>query len=152
LAPAVDTDGMVVGIYISPDGVCFSFRDGLGYTKAAQLEVKVLPFHEVTDLEVEGQKIARVVTSQGSFAADLVINAAAAWAPGIGRMVGVELPNHAEKHEAIVTESLHAFLGPNLIPMNSGMYVAQTMRGEIYACVGLVMGRRPITKRPSPSS
>lgn len=141
LAPAVNTDGMVGGIYHQRDGVCFPFAMVWGYTKVCRkLGVKVLPFHEVTALEAEGDKIARVVTPHGAFAADLVVNAAAAWAPGIGRMAGVELPNHPEKHEAIVTESLHAFLGPNLIPMNSGMYVAQTMRGEIYACVGLEKG------------
>ena len=136
--PQINLDGIVVGAYHKNDGVSFPYAMVWGYAKVcAQLGVKVLPFHDVLGLGVEGKKIAVVQTNQGDFAADLVINCTAAWAPAIGRMCGVELPNHAEKHEAIVTEALHSFMTPNLIPMNSGMYLAQTMRGEIYTCVGL---------------
>jgi sarcosine oxidase subunit beta len=138
----VNTDGVKVGAFHQRDGVCFPFAMVWGYTKVCrQLGVKVLPFHEVVGLEVAGKRIAKVQTNRGPFEADLVINAAAAWSPAIGQMCGVSLPNEPEKHEAIVTESLHAFLTPNLIPMNSGMYVTQTMRGELYACVGLEKGR-----------
>ncbi len=139
--PDINTNGIIVGSFHQKDGVCFPFAMVWGYAKACrQLGVRVLDFHEVTGFELAGDKITQVVTPRGKFAADLVINATAAWAPNIGRMCGVELPNHPEKHEAIVTEPLHPFLGTNLIPMDSGMYVAQTMRGEIYACVGLEKG------------
>ncbi|HPM78120.1 MAG TPA: FAD-binding oxidoreductase [bacterium] len=141
MVPEISTDGMKLGIYHRRDGVCFPFAMVWGYTKVCeQLGVKVRPFHEAIDLEVEGDKIARVVTPKGKFDCDLVVLCAAAWSPQIAAKVGLELPNTAEKHEAIVTEALHPFLGPNLIPMDSGMYVAQTMRGEIYACVGLEKG------------
>lgn len=141
MAPEINTDGIKIGSYHHKDGVCFPFAMVWGYTKVCrQLGVKVLPHHEVTALEVSGNKITSVTTPRGKFAADLVVNAAAAWSPQIGAMCGVELPNYPEKHEAIVTEALHPFLTPNLIPMDSGMYVAQTMRGELYACVGLVKG------------
>jgi sarcosine oxidase subunit beta len=140
-APTINTDGVVVGAFHQKDGVCFPFAMVWGYAKACRrLGVQVLPFHEVIGLEVAGEKITQVVTNRGRFAADLVINGAAVWSPNIGRMCGVELPNCAEKHEAIVTEPLHPFLGACLIPMDSGMYLAQTMRGEIYACVGLEKG------------
>jgi sarcosine oxidase, subunit beta len=136
--PMINTDGIVVGAFHQRDGVCFPFAMVWGYTKACRkLGVRVLPFHEVTGLEMLGKKIARVITNRGPFQADLVINAAAAWAPRLAGLCGVALPNYPQKHEAIVTEALHPFLSPNLIPMDSGMYVAQTMRGEIYACVGL---------------
>lgn len=136
--PEIDTDGIVAGAFHRRDGVCFPFAMVWGYTKACrQLGVRVLPFHEVVGLKVAGNRLTTVETNQGDFEADLVVNAAAAWSPPIARMCGVELPNHAEKHEAIVTESLHNFLSTTLIPMDSGMYVAQTARGEIYACVGL---------------
>jgi sarcosine oxidase subunit beta len=136
--PQLNAQGLAVGAFHQRDGVCFPFAMVWGYTKVCrELGVKVLPFHEVTGLEVVGRKIARVVTNRGPFDADLVVNAASAWAPQLGEMCGVAMPNYPEKHEAIVTEALHPFLGPNLIPMNSGMYVTQTMRGELYACVGL---------------
>ncbi|NLH49220.1 MAG: FAD-binding oxidoreductase [Myxococcales bacterium] len=141
LVPWINTAGIRLGSFHKRDGVCFPFAMVWGYTKVCrQLGVEVLAHHEVTALETAGTKIVQVVTPRGAFAADLVVNATSAWAPQIGRMCGVELPNHPEKHEAIVTEPLHSFLGTNLIPMNSGMYVAQTMRGEIYACVGLEKG------------
>jgi heterotetrameric sarcosine oxidase beta subunit len=136
--PELNTEGVHVGAFHQRDGVCFPFAMVWGYTKVCRsLGVRVLPFHEATGLKIVGDRIAAVETDHGEFAADLVVNCAAAWAPEIGRMCDVELPNHPEKHEAIVTEALHPFLGPNLVPMDSGMYVTQTMRGELYACVGL---------------
>jgi len=136
--PGINTDGIVLGCFHKKDGVCFPFAMVWGYTKVCrQLGVRVLPFHEALGLRVANRKITVVETNRGEFPADLVVNCAAAWAPQIGRMCGVEMPNYPEKHEAIVTEALHSFMGPNLVPMNSGIYVTQTMRGELYACLGL---------------
>ena len=140
--PQINTDGIVVGSFHQKDGVCFPFAMIWGYAKACRrLGVKVLPFHEAIGLEVAGDRIVQVATNRGRFAADLVVNAAAVWAPDIGRLCGVELPNCPEKHEALVTEPLQPFMGTNLVPMDSGMFLAQTMRGEVYACVGLEKGR-----------
>ena len=137
LVPAINADCIVAGAYNPRDGVLFPFPVLWGYARAAKERgVKILPFAEVTGINLAGGKIAEVITGKGAIETPMVINAAGAWAPVIGKMAGVDLPNRAEKHEAIVTEPLAAFLGPNLVPMDSGMYVAQTMRGEIYACVG----------------
>jgi sarcosine oxidase subunit beta len=141
LVPEINLDGIVVGAFHQRDGVCFPFAMVWGYAKVCrELGVRVLPGHEVVGLEMRGRKLTGVATNRGAFAADLVVNAAAAWSPRIGEMCGVALPNHPEKHEALVTEALHPFLSTCLVPMNSGMYAAQTMRGELYACVGLQKG------------
>ncbi len=136
--PEISLRGIVVGEFHRRDGVCFPYAMVWGYAKVCrELGVQVRPGTNVVGLEVRDKKIARVLTDRGAFDADLVVNAAAAWSPNIGAMCGVALPNYPEKHEAIVTEALRPFLESCLIPMDSGMYLAQTIRGELYACVGL---------------
>lgn len=137
MVPQLSTDGIVAGSFNQKDGVLFPFPVLWGYAKAAtERGAKIMPFTPVTGIDVKNGRVAGVHTDKGLIETELVINAAGAWAPEIGRLVGVALPNRPEKHEAVVTEPLTAFLGPNLVPMDTGMYVTQTMRGEIYACVG----------------
>lgn len=137
MVPHIDADKIVAGAFNQKDGVLFPFPVLWGYASAArEMGTRILTFTEVQDIKTHNGMITKVVTDKGDIETSLVINATASWAPFIGKMVGVDLPNKAEKHEAIVTEPLHPFLEPNLVPMDSGMYVAQTMRGEIYACVG----------------
>lgn len=136
MVPQINLDGVVAGAFNQKDGVLFPFPVLWGYASAAkQMGVNIQTHTEVVDIKTKNGKITKVVTDKGDIETSMVINAVAAWAPQIGKMVGVDLPNKVEKHEAIVTEPLHPFLGPNLVPMDSGMYAAQTMRGEIYACV-----------------
>lgn len=137
MVPQINMNGIVAGAFHQKDGVLFPFPVLWGYARAAKsLGVRILTFTEVTDIKTKSGKIEKVITDKGDIETSIVVNATASWAPEIGKMVGVSLPNKAEKHEAIVTEPLHPFLGPNLVPMDCGMYVTQTMRGEIFACGG----------------
>ncbi len=51
-------------------------------------------------------------------------------------MAGVELPNHPERHEILVTEPLKPFLDPMLVDLSTGLYVNQDMRGEVIGGLG----------------
>lgn len=53
----------------------------------------------VTDVEMTGGQVTGVVTTDGSISTRAVVNCANAWAPEIGRMVGVELPIQASRHQ-----------------------------------------------------
>ena len=77
-----------------------------------------------------------VVTPRGRIRCNLVVNAAAAWAPAVARLAGVELPNKPERHEILVTESLKPFLEPLVSELGSGLYYSQSLRGEIVGGLG----------------
>ena len=60
----------------------------------------------VTGIEVQKGKMRSVSTRAGAIKADLVINAAGAWAASIGKMAGVEVPVSPYKMTMLVTEQV----------------------------------------------
>jgi sarcosine oxidase, subunit beta len=134
-------DGIKAGSFNHSDGSLFPFSVVWAFDKGIRNEGnRVITHCTVKGIETESGKIKKVITDCGEFETSVVVNAAGAWSPEIGRMVGVELPNHPEKHEALVTEPLRPFLGPNLVPMDTGLFIEQTMRGELYSCLGVEKG------------
>jgi glycine/D-amino acid oxidase-like deaminating enzyme len=141
LCPYLNTDDVLAGSFNPNDGVLFPFSVVHAFAKGIKKHGNSLITHNpVTNIEIQSGKIRRVATDQVEIETSIIVNAAGTWAPAIGAMAGVDLPNYPEKHEALVTESLRPFLGPNLVPMDSGLFVSQTMRGEIYACLGVEKG------------
>lgn len=59
---------------------------------AASLGVRVQTGTEVIGFRTAGGRIAAVETTRGPRAADLVVLAAGAWSPGLGRMLGLRVP------------------------------------------------------------
>jgi sarcosine oxidase subunit beta len=53
----------------------------------------------VTNIEMNGGKVTGVVTTAGTISTRAVVNCANAWAPEIGKMVGVDLPVQASRHQ-----------------------------------------------------
>ncbi|MBZ0272906.1 FAD-binding oxidoreductase [bacterium] len=139
--PFLNLDGVAGGSFNAEDGVLFPFSVVWALAEGVRQHGGEVRTHvEVTGLDTAGNRVTRVRTNAGDIDADIVINAAGAWSPAIASMAGVRLPNYAEKHEAIVTEPLRPFLDPNVVPMDSGVWISQTMRGEIYACLGVDKG------------
>lgn len=138
LCPDLNMEGIQAGSYNPKDGALFPFSVVWAYAKGARGQgCTIMTQNKVTGIESKNGRILAVLTGQGPIETSLVINAAGTWAPSIGKMLGVDLPNRREKHQALVTESLRPFLGPNLVPMDSGLFLSQTMRGEIFACLGV---------------
>jgi sarcosine oxidase subunit beta len=138
LVPALDVSGFLAGAFNPTDGHLFPFPVVWGYADAARkLGARIHTFTEVVGLDAAGDRVTEVVTTRGRIAAGTVVNACGAWSAPVGRMLGVDLPNVPEKHEILVTEPLAPFVDPAVIPMDSGLYCSQTVRGELCACVGM---------------
>jgi len=137
LAPELDTGTILAGAYNATDGILHPFPVIWGYARAVErMGGTVLTFTEAKGIEIDHGRAVAVRTNRGRIAASRIVNACGAWAPEIGRMAGVEFPNKPELHEIIVTEPMRPFLKPAVIPMDTGLYCAQTLRGELVACVG----------------
>lgn len=147
IVPELSLEGVERASFNPKDGVVFPWPFIWGYAKAARdLGVRVETFMDVEGLDVENDRVRRVrlrrVGEHGagervSVECDDVVCCAGAWSPEIGRMVGLELPNHPHRHEICSTEALKPWLGPLVSDLTDGLYFSQSMRGEIVGGIGL---------------
>lgn len=132
IVPELSISGVIAASFNAEDGVVFPWPFVWGYAHGAQkLGVEIVPFNEVLGFKTTGRRIDSVLTAQGEIQTNRVVNAAGAWSPEIARMLGVELPNKAHRHEICSTEPLKLFLGPLVADLSNGLYFSQSMRGEI---------------------
>jgi len=105
LCPGLAVDGVIGATYCADDGIADPNGVTQGFAKAAQARgVEVRRGEEVTGIRVEGGRVAGVETSSGTIAAPAVVNAAGAWAQGIGRLAGVEVPVTPERRHIFIAQ------------------------------------------------
>jgi len=111
-------------------GAAYAPRDGkinpialtLGFAMGAkQRNAEILKGTAVLDIAVEGEQIAAVVTAAGKIETRTVVNAAGAYAPEIGRMLGIKIPITPRRGQLLVTEARPGLLKPWL---GSANYIA----------------------------
>jgi sarcosine oxidase subunit beta len=137
IVPELDPSRFLAASWNPDDGVVFPWPFLWGYAaRAERLGAAVRTFSRVTGFEVAGGRIRTVVTEHGRVACDTVVNAAGAWSPEVARLAGVTLPNRPTRHEILVTEPLRPWLGPLVSVLGSGLYLSQSLRGEIVGGMG----------------
>ncbi len=93
LAPAIDRAGLVGGAFCPTDGFIRPLAILDGYlAAAARLGVRVDWDSRVVAIERSGDRIDAVRTARGRVPADVVIDAAGAWAAPVAALAGVALP------------------------------------------------------------
>jgi sarcosine oxidase, subunit beta len=147
----LNTEGLVGASYLSSDGTLYPFPAIWAlYEANRSLGVEIALGREVTGVAQQDGRVVGVVTRTGSIPTDMLVNAAGGWSGDISRMAGLEVPNVATRHEILATEPLKPFLDPMVARLGDGLYVSQTMRGELVG--GLTMAHRPGTHSGMPSS
>ncbi len=126
----INTSAFSTASYFADGGVVFPWPVVWGLAKGCrELGVEI---YDYTPASVELNDGQLVVKANGeSYKADYVINAAGAWSNEISRQVGVELGNKVYREEICVTESLKPYLDPYIMDISTGVYLSQSMRGEI---------------------
>jgi sarcosine oxidase subunit beta len=144
----LDPSGIEAASYNPDDGVVFPWPFVWGYAQGARKRgVEVVTWHEVVGFETDGSRIEGVrvkscgppgtpVSDSVTLRTHKVVNAAGAWSPLIGRMLGVQLPNRPHRHEICSTEPLKPWLKPLVADLSDGLYFSQSTRGEIVGGVG----------------
>jgi hydrogen cyanide synthase HcnC len=106
------------------------YRLADAYRAAAQaLGANVITHTEVTGLHIQSGRVWAVETAAGPIACDLVVNAAGAWAPQIGRMAGLDIPVQPIRGQIVGTETLPKILSACL--STTDCYIAQKQHGEM---------------------
>lgn len=125
LAPGIDVSDLVGGTFCATDGsasptdVCAAFA-----RHARQLGVRILQGTQVDAVDA-ADRYLKVITAEGGFHADVVINAAGPWAPAIGTMVGVDHPIEPHPRQAFAIrrpEWIDAGM-PLTVDLDTGAYI-----------------------------
>jgi sarcosine oxidase subunit beta len=124
LNPAVRRDGIVGGTYCPSDGFIRPLGILDGYRRAAESagalfvwDARVVGFDRARD-----GRVVAVRTQRDTIATGAVVNAAGAWAAGVARLAGAELPVTPLRRQAAVT------VASNVLPASMPM--------TIFACDG----------------
>jgi sarcosine oxidase, subunit beta len=141
IVPDLNPDGLLGGTYSPGDGHCSPLLAGHAYYDQAKRYGATFHYNErVTGIVVEDGRVRGVETEQGRYGADVVVNAAGAWARSLGEMVGLDHPVQPDSHEAGITEPVAPFLAPMVVdirpePGSANYYFHQLATGQVAFCI-----------------
>lgn len=140
LVPGINMDGLLGSTFSPEDGSCSPLMLASAYFFHALKHGVQFHFNErVTGFETGGDKITKVITNKGSYAADTIINVAGNNARELGAMLDIDLPVFPDNHEAGITEPVARFFGPMVIdlrkrPGSANFYFYQNCEGQVCFC------------------
>ena len=133
--PQLRADDIVGGSFCSTDGFVDPYSAMIGFmTSAADRGAKLWKHTEVTGIHREN-KTWRVTTARDEVSAAKVVNAAGAWAAGVAKMVGVDLPVEPLRRMLVPTEPFDQFphTAPMIIDMSNGFHFRPESLGFLLA-------------------
>ena len=109
---------LVASTYSPQDGDVNPIELNLGFANAARrLGAEILLETEVTGCIIKGGRVEGVETAQGPIYAPVVVNAAGAWAPLIGKMAGLDLPIKPRRGQLMITEPVAPYIAQGILPL-----------------------------------
>ena len=139
--PGIHSDGLLGGTYSPEDSHLSPIKTAAAFfQRAKQFGVEFKCGERVIEIIRENGSVAGVKTTDSTFAAPIIINAAGAYAREIGGMVGLDLPVYPDCHEAGVTEPVRHFLSPMVVdirqfPRSKNFYFYQNLEGHFIFCI-----------------
>ncbi|UGS39003.1 NAD(P)/FAD-dependent oxidoreductase [Capillimicrobium parvum] len=103
LVPDLRCDDVSGGLFGPTDGYLDGQQLCMAYAEQAQARgARILARHELTGYDELPGGRHRLTTSRGRLECDVVLNAAGAWAPAVGALLGAPVQIVAERHQACV--------------------------------------------------
>ncbi len=107
IVPELRVDDVLAGVWCPTDGHASPNDVVQAYAAQARAGgVRILEGTAVTGIELEGDRVAAVRTTEGRLETRLVINAAGPQAPLVSRLAGVEIPVDPRRRHIFVTDAL----------------------------------------------
>ena len=107
LYPLMSTDGVHGAAWIAGDGYIDPSSLTQAYAKGArQGGARLLEGVTVKDIVVKHRRVVEVITDQGSWSCEVLVNAAGLWAREVAAMAGARLPAGVVEHQYLVTEKV----------------------------------------------
>ncbi|MFA5405535.1 MAG: FAD-binding oxidoreductase [Ignavibacteria bacterium] len=141
LVPGISMNNLRGGTFSPEDGSCSPLKVTGAYLSLAKKSGVEFCFNEeVTSIEMNGNKITSISTTKDKYSADIIINAAGAYAKDIGSMTGVNIPVNPDCHEAGITEPVQSFFKPMVVDIRPddqslNYYFYQNKEGQVVFCI-----------------
>lgn len=125
MLPGLRNDDIIGGSFCSTDGFVDPYSAMTGFmARAAEQGGQLWRSTEVTAIITDAKGIAGVETTRGHVATRIVVNAAGAWAAGLAKMAGVDLPVEPLRRMLVPSEPFTGFphSSPMVIDMSTGFH------------------------------
>ena len=100
LVPGALTDDIGAAAYEPESGYADPSGTAAGFLAAArELGTRLVQGHRATSVLVEGDTVTGVDTDKGRYSAPIVVDVAGAWAAGLARTVGLDVPVETWRHD-----------------------------------------------------
>ncbi len=136
LAPELRSDDIIGGSFCATDGFVDPHSVMTGFMlKAMERGVQLMRDTEVTGIRTDAGRISGVETTQGSLATRILVNATGAWAGGVARLAGVDLPVEPLRRMLVPTEPFDqvSHQSPMVVDMTTGFHYRPEGRGLLLA-------------------
>ncbi len=139
--PDLNPEGLIGGTFSPDDGHASPLLAIHAFYRHAREQGAEFRFSEnVCGLLIRGGRVSGVKTDRAEYGAEVVINAAGAWAAEVAGWAGLEVPVRPDSHEAAVTEPVARFLNPMVvdirpIPGSANYYFYQHYTGQVIFCI-----------------
>jgi sarcosine oxidase subunit beta len=102
---------LIAATYSPADAEVSPLKLTFGFARAAKrLGAVIHTGTKVTGIDSQSGRVSGVVTENGAFRADIVINAAGVYAPFIGRMAGLNIPIKPRRGQIVITEAMPPYI------------------------------------------
>ena len=141
LAPGINPEGLRGGTFSPEDGSASPIKVSGAYYYLARNAGATFHFKEkVIGFELNGNKISKVKTDKNEYSANVIINAAGAYARELGALLNLDLPVFPDSHEAGISEPVKRFFEPMIVDIRStedsdNYYFYQNVEGQIVFCI-----------------
>jgi sarcosine oxidase subunit beta len=139
--PGINPLGLVGGTLSPDDGNASPLLAVQAFHSHARRLGAEFRFGErVGGLLVGGGRVRGVRTDDGEYGAEVVINAAGAWASEVAKLAGIDVPVRPDQHEGAVTEAVARFLEPMVVDIrpadgSANYYFYQHATGQVLFCI-----------------
>jgi len=136
LAPELRNDDIIGGSFCATDGFVDPHSVMTGFMlKAMERGVQLLRDTEVTGIRTDAAGVCGVETAEGFLSSRTVVNATGAWAGGVARLAGVDLPVEPLRRMLVPTEPFDkvSHESPMVVDMNTGFHYRPEGRGLLLA-------------------
>jgi glycine/D-amino acid oxidase-like deaminating enzyme len=139
LVPELAADRFVGRLLQPDDGIVFPWPFLWGYAHAAAKRGRRDPHVDAghRDRAPRGRRRLPHHDAGGTFTAERIVCAAGAWSPEVARLVGASLPNRPSATRSCRPSRCKPFLKPMVTVSETGLYVSQSLRGELVGGISM---------------